>query len=134
MAPTTRITSLENLLACVEDIDDIRAGKFEPWNLIRLHPVRGQRPSDNKGLSSVDISSGHVTVKKKTHLPSEYASDPLIFVNSFSNYVPKHPDFPELHHRKGSGPRMVRLGLGDPYLQLHELDLLEGQGARWEKR
>ncbi|KAG5959693.1 hypothetical protein E4U57_000527 [Claviceps arundinis] len=91
MAPTTRITSLENLLACVEDIDDIRAGKFEPWNLIRLRlrPVRGQRPSDNKGLSSVDISSGHVTVKKKTHLPSEYASDPLIFVNSFSNYVPK---------------------------------------------
>ncbi|KAG6046658.1 hypothetical protein E4U39_001168 [Claviceps sp. Clav50 group G5] len=30
-----------------EDIDDIRTGKFEPSNLIRLHPMRGQRPSDN---------------------------------------------------------------------------------------
>ncbi|KAG6110519.1 hypothetical protein E4U13_005319 [Claviceps humidiphila] len=87
MAPTTRITSLENLLACVEDIDDIRTGKFEPWNLIHLYPIRGQRPSDNEGLSSVDISSGHFTVKKKTHLPSEYASDPLLFVNSYSNYI-----------------------------------------------
>ncbi|KAG5919143.1 hypothetical protein E4U61_001159 [Claviceps capensis] len=74
----------------VEDIDDVRTGKFEPWNLIRLHPVRGQRPSDNEGLSSVDISSGHFTVKRKTHLPSKYTSDPLIFVNSFSNYIYVH--------------------------------------------
>ncbi|KAG5932752.1 hypothetical protein E4U60_005015 [Claviceps pazoutovae] len=25
--------------------------------------------------------------KRKTHLPSEYTSDPLIFVNSFSSYI-----------------------------------------------
>ncbi|KAG6113886.1 hypothetical protein E4U31_007656 [Claviceps sp. LM219 group G6] len=69
------------------DIDDIRTGKFEPWNLIRLHPVRGQRPSEDEGTSNVDISSGQFTVKKKNHSPSEYASDPLIFLNSFANYI-----------------------------------------------
>ncbi|KAG6114087.1 hypothetical protein E4U31_006549 [Claviceps sp. LM219 group G6] len=53
-----------------------------PWG----HIAR-RRPSDNEGLSSVNISSGHFTVNKKTHLPSEYASDPLICVNSFSNYI-----------------------------------------------
>ncbi|KAG6099246.1 hypothetical protein E4U31_004483 [Claviceps sp. LM219 group G6] len=60
---------------------------FEPWNLIRLHPVRGQRPSEDEGTSNVDITSGRFTVKKKNHSPSEYASDPLIFLNSFANYI-----------------------------------------------
>lgn len=36
-----------------EDIDDIPAGKFEPWNL-----VRGQRPSNNEDESSAELSSG----------------------------------------------------------------------------
>ncbi|KAG5988324.1 hypothetical protein E4U52_006691 [Claviceps spartinae] len=68
------------------DIDDIRTGKFEPWNLIRLHPVRGQCPSEDEGASNFDISSGQFTVKKN-HSPAEYASDPLIFLNSFANYI-----------------------------------------------
>ncbi|KAG6321822.1 hypothetical protein E4U22_001198 [Claviceps purpurea] len=95
LEPTTKLQATVLILlsavkelagVSVEDIDDIRTGKFEPWNLIRLRPVRGQRPSDNEGLPNVDISSGHLTVKK-AYLPSECASDPLIFVNSFSNYI-----------------------------------------------
>ncbi|KAG6131083.1 hypothetical protein E4U12_003901 [Claviceps purpurea] len=82
-----RMISRELAGVAVEDIDDIRTGKFEPWNLIRLHPVRGQRPSEDEGTSNVDISSGQFTVKKKNHSPSEYASDPLIFLNSFANDI-----------------------------------------------
>ncbi|KAG5935000.1 hypothetical protein E4U59_005872 [Claviceps monticola] len=84
----------------VEDVDDIRTEKFEPWNLIRLHPVRGQRPSDNEGTSSVEISSGQFTIKKRNHLPPEYTNDPLVFVHSFLNFIyiyyrlfgSEHPD------------------------------------------
>ncbi|CCE33087.1 uncharacterized protein CPUR_07010 [Claviceps purpurea 20.1] len=73
LEPTTKLQATVLILlsavkelagVSVEDIDDIRTGKFEPWNLIRLRPT-----------------------VKKTHLPSECASDPLIFVNSFSNYI-----------------------------------------------
>ncbi|KAG5997963.1 hypothetical protein E4U52_002264 [Claviceps spartinae] len=41
-----------------EDIDNIRIGKFEPRNLVRLHLMRGQRTSDNEDESSAEISSG----------------------------------------------------------------------------
>ncbi|KAG5942207.1 hypothetical protein E4U60_007442 [Claviceps pazoutovae] len=63
-----------------EDVDGIRTGKMEPWNLIRL-----SRP---------------VTTEKKTHTAADYTDNPLVFICSFLNYTwiyesifnKQHPD------------------------------------------
>ncbi|KAG6062175.1 hypothetical protein E4U17_002369 [Claviceps sp. LM77 group G4] len=38
-----------------EDVNDIFTSKFEPWNLIRLHPIFGLRPSSRRGY----LERGH---------------------------------------------------------------------------
>ncbi|KAI1103725.1 hypothetical protein F4804DRAFT_218702 [Jackrogersella minutella] len=45
-----------------KDVNDVRTGKMEPWNLIRLHP------------------SG-------TRAAAEYTSNPLVFFSAFLNYM-----------------------------------------------
>ncbi|KAG6090426.1 hypothetical protein E4U31_007866 [Claviceps sp. LM219 group G6] len=56
-----------------EDVYDISTNKFEPWNLIRLHPILGFRPSPDEAVSNVDITAGAVTLKKKAHTEKDYA-------------------------------------------------------------
>ncbi|KAG6056519.1 hypothetical protein E4U32_005697 [Claviceps aff. humidiphila group G2b] len=59
-------------------MDDIPSGKFEPWSL-----VRGQRPSNNEGESSMGIFSRQLLdeeeIPPKPPSPHEYDSDSLIF-------------------------------------------------------
>ncbi|KAG6026295.1 hypothetical protein E4U40_002196 [Claviceps sp. LM458 group G5] len=65
-----------------EDVNDIYTGRFEPWDLIRLHPMRDYRVFDNDGTSNV------------------LSSNPLIYFHSFLNYMyvyaclfgKEHPD------------------------------------------
>ncbi|KAG6239450.1 hypothetical protein E4U25_000750 [Claviceps purpurea] len=67
-----------------EDVNDIYTGKFEPRNLIRLHPMRFFLPFDNDGTSNSNV----------------FSSNPLIYMNSFVNYMyvynrlfgKEHPD------------------------------------------
>ncbi|KAG6072519.1 hypothetical protein E4U30_004183 [Claviceps sp. LM220 group G6] len=52
------VIALSNKLPGVaaQDIDDVRTGKFDFLNLIRLHPSRGQRPDISGGTIVKDIS------------------------------------------------------------------------------
>ncbi|KAG6053973.1 hypothetical protein E4U17_004209 [Claviceps sp. LM77 group G4] len=78
------VLKISRELACVsaQDVNDIYTGKFEPWNLIRLHPMRHYLVFDNDATSNV------------------FSSNPLIYFHSFLNYMyvyarlfgKEHPD------------------------------------------
>ncbi|KAG5919698.1 hypothetical protein E4U61_000630 [Claviceps capensis] len=82
-----------------EDIDDVRTGKLEPWNLILLSPVLGSRPHDGEFTLGID-ASGKLFIKKKVYTAADYTDDPMIFFEAFKNYMriyarffnEQHPD------------------------------------------
>ncbi|KAG5943807.1 hypothetical protein E4U60_006427 [Claviceps pazoutovae] len=82
-----------------EDIDDVRTGKLEPWNLILLSPVLGPRPHDGVFTVTID-ASGKLFIKKKVYTAADYTDDPMIFFEAFKNYMriyarffnEQHPD------------------------------------------
>ncbi|KAG6148333.1 hypothetical protein E4U28_004494 [Claviceps purpurea] len=69
-----------------EDINDIYTGKFEPWNIIRLHPLRSTRATDDEVASNVDLTSGTLVLKNKVHTIQEYLCNPAIYFSAFANY------------------------------------------------
>ncbi|KAG6064319.1 hypothetical protein E4U33_006187, partial [Claviceps sp. LM78 group G4] len=82
---------------------DVRTGKLDFLNLIRLHPSLGKRPSDDDGTSVVDIYDlrrNHCP-QKKTHTLKGYP-EPLVFLHCFQKYVwiydqfyrKEHPEVP----------------------------------------
>ncbi|KAG5962158.1 hypothetical protein E4U57_007249 [Claviceps arundinis] len=66
-----------------EDVHDISTNKFDPWNLIRLHPILGLRPSPDEPASNVDITAGAFTLKKKTHTEKDYGDSLVLWLHSF---------------------------------------------------
>ncbi|KAG6090081.1 hypothetical protein E4U31_007953 [Claviceps sp. LM219 group G6] len=70
-----------------EDVHDISTNKFDPWNLIRLHPILGLRPSPDEPASNVDITAGAFTLKKKTHTEKDYGDSLVLWLHSFINYM-----------------------------------------------
>ncbi|KAI1099129.1 hypothetical protein F4804DRAFT_337553 [Jackrogersella minutella] len=92
-----------------EDVNDVRTGKMEPWNLIRLHPIiksiQQHIPhtvsfsTDDVPSYTVELTATSFTTKKKTHTAAEYTSNPLVFFSAFLNYIlPRLRDAaPELH-------------------------------------
>ncbi|KAG5998359.1 hypothetical protein E4U52_000393 [Claviceps spartinae] len=49
-----------------EDISDVRSGKFEPMNLLRLHPARGRSMYETETDLVMDYSSGKIVFRKKS--------------------------------------------------------------------
>ncbi|KAG6244830.1 hypothetical protein E4U24_004797 [Claviceps purpurea] len=97
----TIVRELSNELFGVEseDIDAVRTGKLEPWNLILLYPVLGPRPHD--GVFTVEIdASGKLFLKKKAYTAADYNDNPMVFFEAFKNYMriyarffnEQHPD------------------------------------------
>ncbi|KAG6139041.1 hypothetical protein E4U24_004540 [Claviceps purpurea] len=82
------VLAVSNELAGVadEDINDIYTGKFEPWNIIRLHPLRSTRATDDEVASNVDLTSGTLVLKNKVHTIQEYLGNPAIYFSAFANY------------------------------------------------
>ncbi|KAG6021020.1 hypothetical protein E4U19_005994 [Claviceps sp. Clav32 group G5] len=82
-----------------EDIDAVRTGKLEPWNLILLYPVFGPRPHDGVFTLEID-ASGKLFLKKKVHTAADYTDNPMVFFEAFKNYMriyarffnEQHPD------------------------------------------
>ncbi|KAG6118950.1 hypothetical protein E4U14_006072 [Claviceps sp. LM454 group G7] len=82
-----------------EDIDDVRTGKLEPWNLILLYPVFEPRPYDGVFTLEVDASN-NLFLKKKLPTATDYTDDPMVFLDAFKNYMriyarffnEQHPD------------------------------------------
>ncbi|CCE27310.1 uncharacterized protein CPUR_00784 [Claviceps purpurea 20.1] len=86
--PPPLVLAVSNELAGVadEDINDIYTGKFKPWNIIRLHPLRSTRATDDEVASNVDLTSGTLVLKKKVHTIQEYLGNPAIYFSAFANY------------------------------------------------
>ncbi|KAG6058532.1 hypothetical protein E4U17_007979 [Claviceps sp. LM77 group G4] len=82
-----------------EDIDAVRTGKLEPWNLILLYPVFEPRPHDGVFTLHID-DSGKLFLKKKVHTAADYTDNPMVFFEAFKNYMriyarffsEQHPD------------------------------------------
>ncbi|KAG6053954.1 hypothetical protein E4U17_004217 [Claviceps sp. LM77 group G4] len=100
-----KVIAISNKLPSVaaQDVDDVRTGKLDFLNLIRLHPSLGKRPSDDDGTSVVDIYDlrrNHCP-QKKTHTLKGYP-EPLVFLHCFQKYVwiydqfyrKEHPEVP----------------------------------------
>ncbi|KAG6325319.1 hypothetical protein E4U44_006056 [Claviceps purpurea] len=104
------VIAMSNLLPGVDaqDIDDVRTGKLNFLNLIRLHPSLGQRPSDNEGASVVDISGGTIVHRKKTHTLRDYPG-PLVFFHCFHRYIWIYEQF---HRKEHPGVASAQLDFG----------------------
>ncbi|KAG5991880.1 hypothetical protein E4U52_003252 [Claviceps spartinae] len=82
-----------------EDIDDVRTGKLEPWNLILLYPVFESRPDDGVFTLEIDASN-NLFLKKKLPTATDYTDNPMVFLDAFKNYMriyarffnEQHPD------------------------------------------
>ncbi|KAG6066679.1 hypothetical protein E4U32_005476 [Claviceps aff. humidiphila group G2b] len=82
-----------------EDIDDVRTGKLEPWNLILLYPVFEPRPYDGVFTLEIDASN-NLFLKRKLPTATDYTDDPMVFFEAFKNYMriyerffnEQHPD------------------------------------------
>ncbi|KAG6033452.1 hypothetical protein E4U40_005311 [Claviceps sp. LM458 group G5] len=118
------VVALGNRLPGVaaQDIDDVRTGKLDFLNLIRLHPSLGQRPSDNDGTSVVDISGGTIVHRKKTHTLKDYPG-PLVFMHCFQRYIWIYDKF----HRK-EHPDMASAQLGFGIFVIHKAEMFP-----WDK-
>ncbi|KAG6148318.1 hypothetical protein E4U37_007504 [Claviceps purpurea] len=69
-----------------EDVNDVRSGKFEPMNLLRLHPARGRSVYETETSSVMDYSSGKIVFRKKTLTEKDYGDDPAPFMVALLNY------------------------------------------------
>ncbi|KAG5934997.1 hypothetical protein E4U59_005869, partial [Claviceps monticola] len=107
------------------NIDAVRTGKLEPWNLILLYPVFGPRPHDGVFTLEID-ASGKLFLKKKVHTAADYTDNPMIFFEAFKNYMriyarffnelgaasgcSSRPDaLRRLHQREGKVPSLERM-------------------------
>ncbi|KAG5965636.1 hypothetical protein E4U56_001639 [Claviceps arundinis] len=101
------VIALSNELPGVaaQDIDDIRTGKFDFLNLIRLHPSRGQRP---------DISGGTIV--------KDYLA-PLVFIHCLQRYTWIYGIF---HHKKH--PEVISAQLEFVIFIIHQAEIFP-----WDK-
>ncbi|KAG5970987.1 hypothetical protein E4U56_007144 [Claviceps arundinis] len=68
-------------------VNNIFTNKFEPWNLIRLHPILGLRPSPDEAASNVDITAGaFILMKKKTHRKGQVRRQPRPLAPLFQQF------------------------------------------------
>ncbi|KAG6153587.1 hypothetical protein E4U11_006921 [Claviceps purpurea] len=76
-----------DLGVAVAAVDQVYSGKFEPMNLLRLHPERGWCVYENESTAVTNHSSGVLQFKKRTFTASDYGDTPSFFITAFTNFI-----------------------------------------------
>ncbi|KAG6252202.1 hypothetical protein E4U49_007798 [Claviceps purpurea] len=84
-----------------EDVNEVRSGKFELLNLLRLHPTRERSTYEHESTSVMDYSCRKIGSRKKTFTAKDYGTTATICCPSHSLY--------KLSHRLDSLVAFIRL-------------------------